>query len=36
MQMAYNVKGLLLCWIFLNVSPEQKPIKNTNAELKNK
>jgi hypothetical protein len=31
-----NASGLLLCWDFMIVSPEPKPNKITDVEVKNK
>jgi hypothetical protein len=33
---AANASGLLLCWHFIFVSPEQEPNKIANVEVKNK
>jgi len=34
--MTHNVNGLLLCWYFIIVSPELKPNKIADVEVKNK
>jgi hypothetical protein len=34
--MAYNVYGLLLCWLFIMSSPEPKPNKIADDEVNNK
>ena len=34
--MTHNVDGLLLCWYFITVSPEPKPNKITDDEVKYK